>query len=80
MEKEKFSDYHSKNISEQADNLSKIESDVAYLLINEVDKLDLRGSEKVLASLMILKNVTVDIGKLMMMKKLRDNMEEKKEK
>lgn len=53
------------NIYRQANELDRIESDVGKLLTDEVDKLCLSGSEKILVSLMILNNITVNIGRIM---------------
>lgn len=54
-------DETAKNISEQAINLNRIEADVSKYLIDEVDKLNLKGDEKIYATMAILKNITTDI-------------------
>lgn len=50
-----------KNISEQAVNLHRIEADVSKHLVDEIDKLNLTGDEKIYAAMAILKNIITDI-------------------
>lgn len=54
-------DQKAKNISEKAVELNRIEADVSKYLIDEIDKLDLKGDEKIYVTLAILTNISTDI-------------------
>ncbi len=61
---EDLTDQTAKNISKNGEKINIIEADVSMHLVEEVDKLNLKGNEKTLVAMMILRNIIMDIHNL----------------